>query len=165
MEKSKMMKIRKVDIISLKCGMNIVLPKNNNLLIIITILNFTHNLFFFLFFIISDIIRCHFRHGFNIYFNRKFVLFTNNHVETACVLIKFVIMASNDASQSAGIRVHTFSDKLLDTQTFFQVLTFDNGLFLWVGTSQTRFGDLSLAMKTKFVSDIHLYHTCQHSRD
>ena len=61
-------------------------------------------------------------------------------------------MASNDASQSPGIRVHTFSDKLLDTQTFFQVLTFDNGLFLWVGTSQTKFGDLSLAMKTKFVS-------------
>jgi hypothetical protein len=61
-------------------------------------------------------------------------------------------MASNDASQSPGIRIHTFSDKLLDTQTFFQVLTFDNGLFLWVGTSQTKFGDLSLAMKTKFVS-------------
>ncbi|XP_071166679.1 proteasome assembly chaperone 4-like [Mytilus edulis] len=61
-------------------------------------------------------------------------------------------MATNDheKEKSIGFQVHTFSEKLMDTQVFFQTILFDHGFFLWIGTSPAALGDLSLAMKTKY---------------
>ena len=43
------------------------------------------------------------------------------------------------------INIHTFHEKILDVDIYFQVVQLKDSLFLWLGKSK-RFGDLSVAM-------------------
>lgn len=45
------------------------------------------------------------------------------------------------------ITVHTFQDKILDQDVFFQVIKLEDSFYLWFGKSN-QFGDLSVAMAT-----------------
>lgn len=45
------------------------------------------------------------------------------------------------------IEVHTFQDKILDHDVFFQVIKLQDSFYLWFGKSN-QFGDLSVAMAT-----------------
>lgn len=46
-----------------------------------------------------------------------------------------------------SISVHTFSDKVMDTDIYFQVVKLTDSFYLWIGKSNN-FGDLSVAMAT-----------------
>ena len=49
------------------------------------------------------------------------------------------------------IKVHNFSDKVLDSTVHFQVLKLEDSFLLWVG-STPNMENLAMAMATKFVS-------------
>lgn len=61
-------------------------------------------------------------------------------------------MEENDCQPISGFQVHTFSEKIMDSNVFFQVIRFDGGIYLWIGTS-AGFGDLTLAMKNKYSAE------------
>lgn len=46
-----------------------------------------------------------------------------------------------------SIGIHTFKDKILDQDVFFQVIKLDSSFYLWFGKS-SQMGDLSVAMTT-----------------
>lgn len=50
-----------------------------------------------------------------------------------------------------GLGVHTFQTEVMNQTVFFQVIKLCDSFHLWVGTS-SNFGDMSVAMNTKFSS-------------
>jgi len=48
--------------------------------------------------------------------------------------------------------IHTFSENIMDSIVYFQVISMDESFHLWVGNSPCKFGDMAVAMQTKFVS-------------
>lgn len=53
------------------------------------------------------------------------------------------------------LRLHTFSDALLDTKLYFQCLMLKDSLFLWIGSTPPTLGVLNLAIQTPYVAIQH----------
>ncbi|KAK3596752.1 hypothetical protein CHS0354_038749 [Potamilus streckersoni] len=48
----------------------------------------------------------------------------------------------------ANIAIHTFSEKIMDTYMYFQVLKLSDSFWLWIGSSPAKFGDFTVAMNS-----------------
>lgn len=51
-----------------------------------------------------------------------------------------------------SIGVHTFHERIMENECFFQVIKLEDSFHLWIGNSPAKFGTLSVAMQTKCVS-------------
>ncbi|XP_060079042.1 proteasome assembly chaperone 4-like [Ylistrum balloti] len=49
-----------------------------------------------------------------------------------------------------SISVHTFHEKIMDSECFFQVVKLEDSFHLWLGNSPATFGSFTVAMQTKF---------------
>ena len=50
------------------------------------------------------------------------------------------------------LKMHSFSDKLAETQIHFQVLRMEQSFFVWIGISPPRFQNFAVAVQNRFVS-------------
>ena len=50
------------------------------------------------------------------------------------------------------LRLHSFSEKLAESQIHFQVLRMEDSFFVWIGISPPDFKNLAVAVQSKFVS-------------
>lgn len=58
----------------------------------------------------------------------------------------------NENVKSGKPSIHTFSDKIMDKLMHFQVIKLDDSFHVWIGQTSGKFGEMSVAMNTKFSS-------------